>query len=59
VLTPAAEFDGGLGSTSSAIWRFGAATATGRAWNLEGAMCILQVSQGFLCKIVMVVLCLY
>jgi hypothetical protein len=31
VLTPAVEFDGGSGSTSSAIRRFRAATATGRA----------------------------
>jgi hypothetical protein len=59
VLTPAVEFDGGSGSTSSAIRRFRAAAATGRTWNLEGAMCIFQVSQGFLCKIVRVVLCLY
>jgi hypothetical protein len=58
-LMPAAEFDGGSGSASSAIRRFGVAAATGRVWNLEGAMCIFQVSQGFLCKIVRVVLCLY
>jgi hypothetical protein len=51
VLTRAAEFDGESDSTSSTIRRFEAAAATERAWNLEGAMCILQVSQGFLCKI--------
>jgi hypothetical protein len=57
--TPTAEFDGGSGSASSAIRQFGAAAATGRAWNLDGAMCIFQVSQGFLYKIVRVVQCLY
>jgi hypothetical protein len=43
-LTPAAEFDGGSDSASSAIQQFGAVDATGRAWNLEDAMCIFQVS---------------